>query len=72
MNYSKYVCFHVFMSNKPFDLFRNMLNIKTVKVYNFIIFYIQINSMCAYISAYSSRFITYAPFFIVLGRLSLD
>ena len=47
--YSKYVCFCVFMSNKSFDFFRNMLNTKTIKVNNFIIFYIQTNPMCAYI-----------------------
>ena len=27
---------------------------------------------CVLTSAYSSRFITYAPFFIVLGKLSLE
>ena len=53
-----------------FDSFRNMFNTKTIKVNNFIIFCIQSNPMCGYICI-SSRFITYAPFFIVLGKLSL-
>ena len=47
--YSEYVCFDVFMSNKSFNFFRNMLYTKTIKVNNFIIFCIQINPMCAYI-----------------------
>ena len=63
--------FCVFMSNKPFDFFRNMFNTKTVKVNNFIIF---THKAIQYVptSAYSSRFITHAPFFIVLGKLSLE
>ena len=64
---SKYVCFYVFMSNK---FFRNMFNPKTVKIKNFNIF------ICKAIqgaptTAYSSRFITYAPSFIFLGELFL-
>ena len=35
---SEYVCFDVFISNKSFNFFRNMLNNKVIKVKNFIIF----------------------------------
>ena len=53
--------FYVFMSNKFFSFFRNMFKSKTVKAVQ-----------CVPTSAYLSRFITYAPFFIFLGTLSLE
>ena len=44
--YSQYVYFYFFMLNNFLNFFRNMFNSKTVKIINFIIYFIQSNPMC--------------------------
>ena len=68
--YSKYVCFYVFMPNKLFNFFRNMFNSNTVKKIISIFFTYKL-IQCVPTSAHSSRFITYAPSFILLGKIML-
>ena len=65
------VWFYVFIPNKFFIFFRNMFNTKTIEINKFIF----ITNKAIHrvpTSAYSSRFITYAPSFIFSGRLFLE
>ena len=69
--YTINACFYVFITNKLFNIFRNMLNTKAIKINNFI--FLQNKAIqCAPVSACSARFITYAPSFISLGKLSRE
>ena len=49
-----------------------MFNTKAIEINNFIFFLQNKAIQCVPVSAYSSRFITYAPSFIFLGKLSLE
>ena len=66
--------FYVFVSNKFFNFYRNVLNSKTVKVNNSNIFYIQSNPMCTniciFIKIYYIRPIFYS-FREVISRINL-
>ena len=62
---------NVFIYNKFFNFFRNMLNTEAIEINNFI-FLQNKEIQCAPVSAYSSRFITYAPSLIFSGKLSLE
>ena len=65
------VCFYVFITNKLFNFFRKMFNTKTIKINNS--FLLENKAIqCVPVSLCLSRFITYAPSFIFLGRLSLE
>ena len=68
--YSKHVCFCVFMSNKFFDLFRNMFNTKAVKVSNLIIFYIQSNPMCTNICIFIKIYYMCSFFYFFMQIIS--
>ena len=62
----------VFITNELFNFFRNMLNTKAIKVNNFISHTPNKAIQCVPVSGCSSRFITYAPSFIFLSKLSLE
>ena len=49
-----------------------MFNIEAIEINNFIFFLQNKAIQSVPVSAYSSRFITYAPSFIFLGKLSLE
>ena len=69
--HSKNFSFYLSTTNKFFNFVRNMFNTKTIKINNFI--FLQNKAIqCVPISLCSSIFITYAPSFICLGKLSLE
>ena len=68
--YSKCVCFYLFMSNKFFDFFRNMLNSKTDKISNFNNGYIQSNPMCTNIYIFIKTY--YISTFLYFLRLIIS
>ena len=66
------VTFYLSITSEFFNFFRNMFNTKTIKINNFIFFLQNKATQCVAVSLCSSRFITYAPSFIFLGKLSLE
>ena len=70
--YSKYVRLDIFITNKRFSFFRNVFGSKTVKISYYVLRFEWRSIQSVPISAYSSRFITYAPNLILSGRLSWE
>ena len=68
--YSKNVSFDVFIPEKFFNFFRNMLCTKTIKVNNFTPVTKQSNSMCTYVYIFIK--IYYVNPILFLDRLSLE
>ena len=69
--YYKNVCFNLFITNKFYNFLRNMLYSKTIKIIISLFFTYKATQWVP-ISEYSSRFIIYVSFFILLGKLSLE
>ena len=65
------ISYYIFIINKFLNFLWNVLNLKAIEICSSFVVYIQSYPMSP-ILEYSSRFITYAPSFILSGKLSLE
>ena len=69
--YSKYITFYITITNKFSNFFRSMFYTKTIKKITSLALTNK-ETQCVPVFSYSSKFITYAPFLILFGKLFLE